>query len=222
MKYEYRTTEGPRKAWDGEPDLSKEGWEEYKEWERFDYTEERYWRRPIPKPQAEERQWIKLDWSKVDPKFYPLIQAFADAEAVVDDDNSQLTQMQRNYVATANTYFIEDLLRELTLNPEFIEAGNHPLFIRQEKDIRQATITTGPNYRIAQVKMDGKWMEFWFGDVAEGKWQQCCKQYMLWELAEKAELEEYVLNHGFVGLMVTWPTSSDRPTAIFKENEADD
>lgn len=43
--YEYRTTHGQRKCWDGEPDLSKEGWEEYKEWERFDYHEERYWRR---------------------------------------------------------------------------------------------------------------------------------------------------------------------------------
>ena len=46
--YEYRTTDGPRKAWDGEPDLSKEGWEEYQEWERFDYHEERYWRRLKP------------------------------------------------------------------------------------------------------------------------------------------------------------------------------
>jgi len=47
--YEYRTTEGPRKAWDGEPDLSIERWEENVDlnegWERFDYTEERYWRR---------------------------------------------------------------------------------------------------------------------------------------------------------------------------------
>jgi hypothetical protein len=45
--YEERITEGQRKCWDGEPDLSKEGWEEYREWERFDYTEERYWRRPL-------------------------------------------------------------------------------------------------------------------------------------------------------------------------------
>lgn len=43
--YEYQVTDGPRKCWDGEPDLSKEGWEEYKEWERFQYYEERYWRR---------------------------------------------------------------------------------------------------------------------------------------------------------------------------------
>jgi hypothetical protein len=45
--YEFCTTEGGRKTWDGEPDLAKEGWEEYQEWERFGYTEERYWRRPL-------------------------------------------------------------------------------------------------------------------------------------------------------------------------------
>lgn len=43
--YEHRITTGPRKLWDGEPDLSKEGWEEHREWERFDHHEERYWRR---------------------------------------------------------------------------------------------------------------------------------------------------------------------------------
>lgn len=44
-EHEYRTTTGQRKAWDGQPDLSKEGWEEWKPWERFEYHEERYWRR---------------------------------------------------------------------------------------------------------------------------------------------------------------------------------
>lgn len=44
-RYECRTTDGPRKQWDGEPDLSREGWEEYQRWERFEYHEERYWRR---------------------------------------------------------------------------------------------------------------------------------------------------------------------------------
>ncbi|WP_420032285.1 DUF6247 family protein [Streptomyces sp. cg28] len=56
--YEYATTEGPRKQWDdidvpphdeeGEPEP---GWERNTDagrdgWERFDYTEESYWRRP--------------------------------------------------------------------------------------------------------------------------------------------------------------------------------
>jgi hypothetical protein len=48
--YEYRITHGQRKQWDGEPDLSKEGWEEYEPWERFDYHEERRWRRPKEQP----------------------------------------------------------------------------------------------------------------------------------------------------------------------------
>ncbi|MGW5173141.1 DUF6221 family protein [Streptomyces sp. NPDC004082] len=58
--WEYATTEGPRKQWDdvdvpphddyGNPEP---GWERNVEagrdgWERFDYTEESYWRRPRP------------------------------------------------------------------------------------------------------------------------------------------------------------------------------
>ena len=53
--YEYQTTEGQRKCWDGEPDLSEEGWEEWAEWERFEYTEERYWRRPLNEEQIARR-----------------------------------------------------------------------------------------------------------------------------------------------------------------------
>lgn len=60
--YEYRTTEGPRKQWDhadtppvddaGNPEP---GWERNVDaghlgWERFDYTEESYWRRRKPQP----------------------------------------------------------------------------------------------------------------------------------------------------------------------------
>ncbi|MDX2749625.1 ParB N-terminal domain-containing protein [Streptomyces scabiei] len=58
--YEYRTTEGPRKQWDnagvppaddnGDPDPT---WERNTDagrdgWERWDHTEESYWRRPLP------------------------------------------------------------------------------------------------------------------------------------------------------------------------------
>ena len=63
--YEYRTTEGPRKQWDdidrppvgedGEPDPS---WERNVDagragqgWDRFDYTEESYWRRKKAAPE---------------------------------------------------------------------------------------------------------------------------------------------------------------------------
>lgn len=60
--WEYATTEGPRKQWDdadrppcdeqGEPEP---GWERNTDagrdgWDRFDYTEESYWRRPKPTP----------------------------------------------------------------------------------------------------------------------------------------------------------------------------
>lgn len=60
--YEYRTTEGARKQWDGIncPPVDENGgpdptWERNIDaghpgsgWERFDYTEESYWRRPRP------------------------------------------------------------------------------------------------------------------------------------------------------------------------------
>lgn len=42
--YEYECTDGPRKAWDGAPDLSPEGWH-CQSWEHYDYHEVRTWRR---------------------------------------------------------------------------------------------------------------------------------------------------------------------------------
>ena len=51
--YEYRTMEGPRKAFDDEPP-SDEGWirnihvGSHEGWERFDYHEEGYWMRRKP------------------------------------------------------------------------------------------------------------------------------------------------------------------------------
>jgi len=50
--YEYATTEGQRKAWDdADTPPEGEGWERNTDagrngWDRFDYTEESYWRRP--------------------------------------------------------------------------------------------------------------------------------------------------------------------------------
>ncbi|MGW4720487.1 DUF6221 family protein [Nocardia sp. NPDC004260] len=50
--YEYEITEGPRKAWEYADERPEgEGWERNVDagrdgWERFDYTEESYWRRP--------------------------------------------------------------------------------------------------------------------------------------------------------------------------------
>lgn len=69
--YEYATTQGQRKMWDcadvppygddGEPDHS---WERNVEegrdgWERFDYTEESYWRRRLPPEKAAEKRSLR-------------------------------------------------------------------------------------------------------------------------------------------------------------------
>ncbi len=57
---EYHTTYGPRKSWDGEPDLTKEGWTETG-WERLDYHEERYWEREVQgKEEAQVREGEKI------------------------------------------------------------------------------------------------------------------------------------------------------------------
>jgi hypothetical protein len=60
--WEYTLTEGPRKAWDYE-DVPPpgEGWVRNVEvgrdgWNRFDYTEESYWRRPKIPPGRRARQ----------------------------------------------------------------------------------------------------------------------------------------------------------------------
>jgi hypothetical protein len=50
--YEYRVTEGQRKAWDQEPDLSVEGWERDPTvgddgWQRHEFTETITWRRAL-------------------------------------------------------------------------------------------------------------------------------------------------------------------------------
>lgn len=53
-EYEYATTEGQRKAWDdADTPPEGEGWERNTDkgrdgWERYDYTEESYWRRRLP------------------------------------------------------------------------------------------------------------------------------------------------------------------------------
>jgi hypothetical protein len=63
--YEYETTEGPRKRWD-DPDEPPEGdgWERNLDagrpgegWDRFEYTEESYWRRL--KPEADRKEWVQ-------------------------------------------------------------------------------------------------------------------------------------------------------------------
>ena len=43
-EYEYKITEGPRKMWNGSPDLSEDGWEKVN-WERYDAHEEILWRK---------------------------------------------------------------------------------------------------------------------------------------------------------------------------------
>lgn len=60
--WEYETTEGPRKRWeDQETPPYGDGWECNVDagrdgWERFDYTEEAYWRRERTEPRAEQAE----------------------------------------------------------------------------------------------------------------------------------------------------------------------
>lgn len=57
-EWEYRTTSGPRKAFDEAPPEG-DGWERDTSrgedgWERFDHHEEAYWKRKRPKPETKE------------------------------------------------------------------------------------------------------------------------------------------------------------------------
>ena len=90
-------------------------------------------------------------------------------------------------------------------------------------------------YRIAHIRGSGKYAEFWFGDkyVDGSSWQECCKWYMLRRIvngydADNEEaynepdgdepndygIPEQVMNHGYVGLWLTWPGGADCPTKI--------
>jgi hypothetical protein len=86
--YEYATTEGQRKAWDfSNVPPEGEGWERNVDagrdgWDRFDYTEESYWRRLLPDgPRPEwipiglrllalpyaDREGFRREWRPADP-----------------------------------------------------------------------------------------------------------------------------------------------------------
>lgn len=63
--YQYKTTEGQRKAWDDADEPPEgEGWERNTDsgrdgWDRFEFHEESYWRRLKPESERKEwKQWI--------------------------------------------------------------------------------------------------------------------------------------------------------------------
>lgn len=87
--------------------------------------------------------------------------------------------------------------------------------------------------RIAHINSSGKWAEVWFGDeyVPGSRYNECCKWYMLHRVVNgydplnddafnEPDCEEpddhgipgRVLNHGYVGLWVTWEKGKDYPT----------
>lgn len=81
--WDYKTTEGPRKRWDDvDVPPEGEGWvlntaAGRNGWERFDYTEERYWRRPRAEPYVREPR---------KPPFY--IRELAVGYGIIDDEEA--------------------------------------------------------------------------------------------------------------------------------------
>jgi hypothetical protein len=83
--YEYATTQGPRKSWDFSDEPPEgEGWERNLDagrpgegWERFDYYEESYWRRPRPVPEQpaiehdSQCAWHELHYGMMPDPFGP-------------------------------------------------------------------------------------------------------------------------------------------------------
>jgi hypothetical protein len=90
--WEYATTDGPRKSWDGGEPPEGDGWEQDysrgdvgQAWERFDYHEERYWRRWIgegPKPEPDAEPYVDAQGNRYSvggsrvvayaPRHYPM------------------------------------------------------------------------------------------------------------------------------------------------------
>lgn len=94
---------------------------------------------------------FNLDWSKLEPKYQQIVEAFCEAESnleilgdviTTEDENAAgllgsitLSQMELNFIATVNTHFVEYLLKQLKQNSSSIEDGTHAMFIQQRKDI---------------------------------------------------------------------------------------
>jgi len=122
-RYHYRITTGQRKCWDGEPDLSEEGWEEWAEWERFDFTEERYWRRPLSAERLAEAQRAKDDRARTTDKLEKERAVIEAAEAWYETWKYALNPASDPVAPPRATQFQVNLYRAaLTLLLEAVEA----------------------------------------------------------------------------------------------------
>lgn len=76
--------------------------------------------------------------------------------------------------------------------------------------------------KIIDIKVTGKWVEVWFddGNRDPGKYDQCCKAYMLAEAADKSEYyqdgADFRYPTYFVGWWCIWPEGADRPALLAK------
>ena len=67
---------------------------------------------------------------------------------------------------------------------------------------------------IGRMNADGKWLEFWWKGHIDGSWAVCCKSYVFFDPFSHDQ-EIYRLNHGCVGMIITWPSDrNDDPTAV--------
>ena len=68
-------------------------------------------------------------------------------------------------------------------------------------------------YEIQRVRAGGKYFTMFLEEHPEEK--LTCRWYEIAGLVEAdPELSNYVLNHGYAGMIVTWPAGSRGPTAI--------
>lgn len=72
-------------------------------------------------------------------------------------------------------------------------------------------------FTIEKINFTGKWCEFWFEELKEvrknGKYDQCCKIYMM-DMVDFINIGK-VATDGYKGKFVVWGDACDRPTVIF-------
>lgn len=69
---------------------------------------------------------------------------------------------------------------------------------------------------ILKIKSAGKWLELWTDKprLDNGDWDRCTKAGRFWDAVEKADLYDYILNHGAQGLKLIW--TQNNPNGIWE------
>ncbi len=83
--------------------------------------------------------------------------------------------------------------------------GDHPLV---------KLFNSKMKFTIEKIRPYEKWVEIWSEHAKEGKYDFCCKGYMLDVVIREAGLSEYVLERGIRGIIITWLNDHPRKAEL--------